>query len=58
VRYPEALLGAEIEEREHHAVTRRIFEARMPQVKTLEEFDFGKTPTSRQESGNICAADQ
>ena len=44
VRYLEALLGAEVEEREHNAVTRRMFEARMPRVKTLEEFDFGQTP--------------
>ena len=44
VRYLEALLGAEVEEREHNAITRRIFEARMPRMKTLEEFDFGQTP--------------
>jgi DNA replication protein DnaC len=43
VRYLEALLSAEIEEREHNAVTRRIFEAKMPRVKTLEDFDFGQT---------------
>ena len=44
VRYLEALLGAEVEEREHNAITRRIFDAHMPRVKTLEEFDFGQTP--------------
>ena len=44
VRYLEALLGAELEERERHAVERRIREARLPRVKTVEEFDFGQAP--------------
>jgi len=44
VRYLEALLAAEIEERERNAVTRRIFEAKLPRVKTLEEFEFGQAP--------------
>jgi DNA replication protein DnaC len=44
VRYLEALLAAEIEERERNAVARRIFEAKMPRVKTMEEFDFAQTP--------------
>jgi DNA replication protein DnaC len=44
IRYLEALLAAELEEREHHAVTRRIFEAKLPRMKTLEEFDFGQAP--------------
>lgn len=38
--YLEALLQAEIEERERRAVLRRIKEAHLPAVKTLEEFDF------------------
>src|SRR6516162_8728245 len=44
VRYLEALLASEIEERERNAVARRIFEAKMPRVKTLEEFDFSQSP--------------
>ena len=44
VRYLEALLAAELEERERNAIARRIFEAKLPRVKTLEEFDFGQTP--------------
>lgn len=44
VRYLEALLAAELEERERNAVARRIFEARLPRVKTLEEFDFSQAP--------------
>lgn len=44
VRYLEALLAAELEERERHAVERRIREARLPRVKTLDEFDFARAP--------------
>ena len=43
-RYLEALLGAELEERERNAVARRISEARLPRVKTLDEFDFSQVP--------------
>lgn len=46
VRYLEALLAAEIEEWERNAVARRIFEAKMPRVKTLDEFDFAQAPNS------------
>lgn len=42
-QYLEALLGAELEEREQNTITRRIREARLPKVKTLEEFDFSQT---------------
>ena len=42
--YLEALLEAEVEERDHRAVARRIQEARFPSVKTLEEFDFPSAP--------------
>jgi len=44
VRYLEALPAAKIEERERNAVARRVFEAKMPRVKTLDEFDFAQTP--------------
>jgi len=37
-------LSAELEDREQRAVQRRIWEARLPRVKTLEEFDFMQTP--------------
>ena len=36
VRYLDALLGAEIEERERKAVLRRVKEARLPLLKTLQ----------------------
>jgi len=38
--YLDVLLQAELEEREQNTVTRRIKEAHLPKVKTLEEFDF------------------
>jgi DNA replication protein DnaC len=44
VGYLEALLAAELEEREKNTVERRIREARLPKTKTLEEFDFSQAP--------------
>lgn len=43
-KYLEALLGAELDEREQNTIARRLREARLPKVKTLEEFDFTQTP--------------
>jgi len=42
--YLDALLVAEVEERERNTVSRRIREAHLPRVKTLEEFDFTQAP--------------
>lgn len=42
--YLEALLAAELEEREHRLVSRRLREARLPRMNTLEEFDFSQSP--------------
>ena len=44
IGYLEALLGAEIEERERNTVERRIREAHLPRIKTLDEFDFSQSP--------------
>ncbi len=44
VTYLEALLSAEIEERERNAIARRIQEAHFPKVKTLEDFHFEEVP--------------
>jgi DNA replication protein DnaC len=41
----EALLQAELDEREHRLVERRIREAHLPRMKTLEEFDFAQCPS-------------
>ena len=38
--YLEALLAAELEERERNTIARRMKEAHLPRMKTLEEFDF------------------
>ncbi len=42
--YLEALLGAELDERERRTIDRRIREAHFPRLKTLEEFDFAGAP--------------
>src|SRR5687768_17453314 len=42
--YLEALLAAELEDRERRAVERRLKEAHLPRVKTLDEFDFAQAP--------------
>src|SRR5512133_2393824 len=42
--YLEVLLTAEIEERERNTIERRIKEAHLPRVKTLEEFDYTQVP--------------
>jgi DNA replication protein DnaC len=44
IGYLEALLSAEIDERERNTVDRRIREAHLPRIKTLEEFDFAQSP--------------
>lgn len=44
IGYLEALLAAELEERAKNTVERRIREAHLPKVKTLEEFDFAEAP--------------
>ena len=42
--YLDALLQAELEERERNTVARRLKDAHLPRVKTLDEFDFGQAP--------------
>lgn len=44
ISYLEALLAVELEEREHNTVTRRLQEAHLPKLKTLEEFEFQTAP--------------
>src|SRR6202049_840392 len=44
IGYLEALLLAEIEERERNTIERRIREAHLPRVKTLDEFDYAQSP--------------
>jgi DNA replication protein DnaC len=42
--YLDALLRVELEERERNTVARRLKEAHLPRLKTLEEFDFSQAP--------------
>ena len=42
--YLEALLAAEMEEREQKTIQRRLREAHLPKVKTLDEFEFSVAP--------------
>jgi len=44
IGYLDVLLAAEMEERERNAVTRLLREARLPRLKTLEEFEFERSP--------------
>jgi DNA replication protein DnaC len=44
IRYLEALLALECEERDRHAIENRIRDAQLPRMKTLEEFDFAQAP--------------
>jgi DNA replication protein DnaC len=55
VRYLDALLGAEIDERERKAVLRRVKEARLPRLKTLPEFDFAQSPVSAARIADLAA---
>jgi DNA replication protein DnaC len=47
LRYLEALLAVELEERERNTIARRIKDAHLPRTKTLDEFDFNKAPLIR-----------
>ena len=44
IRYLEALLAMESEERDRHAIQNRLRDAQLPRMKTLAEFDFGQAP--------------
>lgn len=44
IRYLEALLAMECEERDRHAIANRVRDAQLPRVKGLEDFDFAQTP--------------
>ena len=42
IGYLEALLAAEMEERESRAIARLLLDARLPRMKTLDEFEFDR----------------
>lgn len=43
-RYLNFLLMAELEERETHLIERRIRDAHLPRIKSLDDFDFSQSP--------------
>jgi DNA replication protein DnaC len=48
IRYLEALLAMECEERDRHAISNRIRDAQLPRMKTLEKFDFAQAARIRE----------
>lgn len=42
--YLDALLSLEVDERERHVIDRRLREAKLPRMKTLDDFDFAQSP--------------
>src|SRR4051812_25908290 len=46
IGYLEALLAAEMEERESRAIARLLHEARLPRMKTLDAFEFDRSGVS------------
>ena len=56
--YLEALLQTELEDREQRLILRRLREARLPRMKTLEEFEFARNPkVSAQEIHELAKGD-
>ena len=58
IGYLEALLLAEIEERERNTIERRIREAHLPRLKTLEEFDYTQSPNvtaAKMRTTHLCS---
>jgi len=52
IRYLEALLAMESEERDRHAIANRVRDAQLPRMKTLEEFDYSfQTSVTRRMRG-------
>ena len=52
IGYLEALLAAEMEERESRAIARLLHEARLPRMKTLEEFEFDRSGVAARNCGH------
>jgi DNA replication protein DnaC len=57
VGYLEALLAAEMEERESRAITRLLNEAKLPRMKTLEAFEFDRSGVSAAQLCTLAAGD-
>jgi DNA replication protein DnaC len=57
VGYLDALLTAEMEERESRAITRLLHEARLPRMKTLEAFEFDRSGVSAAQLRTLAEGD-
>jgi DNA replication protein DnaC len=55
--YLEALLAAEMEERESRAITRLLHEARLPRMKTLDGFEFDRSGVSAAQLRTLAEGD-
>ena len=55
--YLEALLAAEMEERESRAITRLLHEARLPRMKTLDGFEFDRSGVSAAQLRGLAEGD-
>jgi DNA replication protein DnaC len=57
IGYLEALLAAEIEERESRAIARLLHEARLPRMKTLDGFEFDRSAVSAAQFRTLAEGD-
>ena len=57
VGYLEALLTAEMEERESRAITRLLREAKPPRMKTLDAFEFDRSSVSAAQLRTLAEGD-
>jgi len=57
VGYLEALLAAEMEERESRAITRLLHEAKLPRMKTLDAFEFERSSVSAAQLRTLAEGD-
>ena len=55
--YLEALLAAEVEERETRAIARLLHEARLPRMKTLDGFEFDRSGVSATQLRDLATGD-
>ena len=57
IGYLEALLAAEMEERESRAIARLLHEARLPRMKTLDEFEFDRSGVAATQLRTLAEGD-
>ena len=57
IGYLEALLAAEMEERESRAIARLLQEARLPRLKTLDAFEFERSGVSAGRLRDLAGGD-